>query len=94
MNEITIFALALLAVPVFARFARVSKDTMGIYHLVSLGGLFLILGEATRIAGSKVGIIATFLPVIDFATTILAYAGVLGGTLWLTVYYIKHPKEI
>lgn len=94
MNEITIFALALLAVPVFARFAKVSKDTMGIYHLVSLGGLFLILGEATRIAGAKVSIIATFSPVIDFATTILAYAGVLGGTLWLTVYYIKHPKEI
>ena len=94
MNEITVFALALLAVPVFARFAKVAKDAMGMYHLIGLGGLFLILGEATRITAAKIGIVATVSPVIDFTTTILSFAGVLVGTLWLSYYYTKHPKEI
>lgn len=94
MNAITIFALALLAVPVFARFARVTKEAMGRYHLIGLGGLFLILGEATRMTADKISPIATLLPVIDIVTVVLAYAGVLFGTLWLSVYYIKHPNEI
>lgn len=94
MNAITIFALALLAVPVFARFARVTKEAMGRYHLIGLGGLFLILGEATRMTADKISPIATLLPVIDIVAVVLAYAGVLFGTLWLSVYYIKHPNEI
>ncbi|ABJ76788.1 LIC10816 family protein [Leptospira borgpetersenii] len=94
MNAITIFTLALLAVPVFARFARVTKEAMGRYHLIGLGGLFLILGEATRMTADKISPIATLLPVIDIVTVVLAYAGVLFGTLWLSVYYIKHPNEI
>ncbi|PJZ69321.1 hypothetical protein CH373_13640 [Leptospira perolatii] len=94
MDTVTIFALALLAVPVFARFARVSKDAMARYHLIGLGGLFLILGEATRITATKVTPIGTVLPMIDIATAILAYAGVLFGVVWLSLYYVKHPNEI
>lgn len=94
MDTVTIFALALLAVPVFARFARVSKDAMNRYHLIGLGGLFLILGEATKITAVKVTPIAAVLPMIDIATAILAYAGVLFGVVWLSLYYVKHPNEI
>ncbi|TGN08508.1 LIC10816 family protein [Leptospira ilyithenensis] len=88
MNAITIFALALLAVPVFARFAKVSKEAIVHYHLIGLGGLFMLVGEATRITADKIAPIAFLLPAI------LAYAGVVFGTVWLALHYIKHPKEI
>lgn len=94
MNEITIFALALLSVPVFARFARVNKETLGIFHLIALGGIFLILGEATRITASKLSFIESLYSMIDILTAALAYLTVLAGTVWITLYYLKHPKEI
>jgi uncharacterized membrane protein YidH (DUF202 family) len=94
MNEISIFALTLLAVPVFARFARVGKESMGKFHLIALGGIFLLLGEATRISAAKISIIGSILPVIDFTSTLVAYAMVLVGTLGLSLYYIQHPREI
>ncbi|HMV45690.1 MAG TPA: hypothetical protein PK079_21030 [Leptospiraceae bacterium] len=94
MNEITIFAMALLAVPVFARFARVGKETMARFHLIALGGIFLLLGEATRLTAAKIAIIATILPIVDFTSALAAYSLVLLGTIWLSLYYIKHPSEI
>ena len=94
MNEITIFAMALLAVPVFARFARVGKETMGRFHLIALGGIFLLLGEATRLTAGKIAFVASILPIVDITTALIAYAVVLLGTLWLSLYYIKHPSEI
>jgi cytosine/uracil/thiamine/allantoin permease len=94
MNAITIFALALLAVPVFARFAKVSREAIVHYHLIGLGGLFLLLGEATRITADKIAVLGVVLPTIDVITAILGYAAVLFGTLWLAVHYIKHPTEI
>ena len=94
MNAITIFAMALLAVPVFARFARVGKETMARFHLIALGGIFLLLGEATRLTAAKIAIIATILPIVDFTSALAAYSLVLLGTIWLSLYYIKHPSEI
>ncbi|WP_411822486.1 LIC10816 family protein [Leptospira sp. 'Mane'] len=94
MNAITIFALALLAVPVFARFAKVSKEAIVHYHLIGLGGLFMLVGEATRITADKIAPIAFLLPAIDVVTAVLAYAGVVFGTVWLALHYIKHPREI
>ncbi|TGN18759.1 LIC10816 family protein [Leptospira idonii] len=94
MNAITIFALALLAVPVFARFAKVSREAIVHYHLIGLGGLFMLVGEATRITADKISFLAYLLPAIDVTTAVLAYAGVLFGTLWLALHYIKNPKEI
>jgi uncharacterized membrane protein YidH (DUF202 family) len=94
MNEITIFALALLAVPVFARFAKVGKEVMGTFHLIALGGVFLLFGEATRITASKIAIVASISPTIDTISALVSYLLVLAGTSLLTLYYIKHPKEI
>ena len=53
MNEITVFALALLAVPVFARFARVPAESRKIYHMIGLAGLLFLMGETTRIVSTK-----------------------------------------
>ena len=94
MNEIIFFALALLSVPVFARFADVSKDVIRIYHLVGIGGLFLMLTEITRLAAMKITFIVMLLPIVDYLATMLAFTLVLVGTVWLSIYYIKHPKEI
>ncbi len=94
MNEITIFAMSLLAVPVFARFARVGKESMGRFHLIALGGIFLLLGEATRLTAAKITLVASILPIVDYTSAMIAYAVVLFGTVWLSVYYIKHPNEI
>lgn len=94
MSEITIFALALLAVPVFARFARVSSPLVHIYHLIGVGGLFLLLGEATRLTAAKIGLLAAMLPVIDIVTAFIAYAIMLIATLWVAFYYVRHMKEV
>ena len=94
MNDIIFFALALLAVPVFARYADVTRDVIRIYHLVGMGGLFLMLTEVTRLAAMKIAFLAVMLPVVDYLATILAFMLVLTGTVWLSIYYIRHPKEI
>jgi len=94
MTEITVFALALLAVPVFARFAKVSSPVVHIYHLIGLSGMFMLLGEATRITAGKIGLVAAMLPVIDVATAILAFVLIPGATLWVAFYYIRHLKEV
>ncbi len=95
MNEITIFALALLAVPVFARFAKeTTVNGRRIYHLFGLGGLFLLLGEITRITSVKIGFIAAVMPVMDIGTSILAYLSVLVGTVWIAYYSMRHLKEV
>ena len=94
MNEIIFFALALLAVPVFARYADVSKDVIRIYHLVGISGLFLMLTEITRHAAMKIAILVTILPFVDYLATMLAFLLVLVGTVALSIYYIRHPKEI
>jgi len=94
MTEITVFALALLAVPVFARFGRVSSPVVHIYHLIGLGGLFMLLGEATRMTAGKIGFVAAMLPAIDWVTGIIAYALVLIATLWVAFYYVRHLKEV
>lgn len=86
--------MALLAVPVFARFAKVSKEAIVHYHLVGLGGLFMLVGEATRITADKIPMIAFLVPTLDVVTAILGYAGVVFGTVWLALHYIRHPKEI
>ena len=67
---------------------------MGRFHLIALGGIFLLLGEATRLTASKIAIVASILPIVDFTTALIAYAVVLFGTMWLSLYYIKHPSEI
>lgn len=95
MSEVTIFALALLAVPVFARFARESgKKTRGIYHMFGLGGLFLLLGEFTRILADRIMIVGKMLPVIDPVTGVLGYVSVLVGTLWIAYISIRHLREV
>ena len=94
MSEITIFALALMAVPVFARFAKVPTPARNIYHLISLGGLLLIVGEATRLAATKISLIGTVVPAMDFLTAALAFLSVLVGGAWVTVYYVAHLREV
>ncbi len=94
MNEITMFAMALLAVPVFARFARVKTELRRIYHLIGLGGLFLLVGEGTRILSMKVNFIGMTLPVMDPVTALLGYLSVLIGTLLVVAYFVRHWKEI
>lgn len=94
MNEITMFAMALLAVPVFARFARVKPEVRRIYHLIGLGGLFLLVGDGTRILATKVSFLGLVLPVMDPVTAILGYLSVLMGTLLVVAYFVHHWKEI
>jgi len=67
---------------------------MARFHLIALGGIFLLLGEATRLTAAKIAIIATILPIVDFTSALAAYSLVLLGTIWLSLYYIKHPSEI
>jgi len=95
MSEVTIFALALLAVPVFARFARESgKKNRSIYHLFGLGGLFLLLGEITRIVSDKILFMGKMLPIIDPVTAILGYLSVVVGTLWIAYESLRHMREV
>lgn len=94
MNEVTIFAMALLAVPVFARFARVKPELRRIYHLIGVGGLFLLVGEGTRITSTKVAFIGLTLPVMDPVMAVLGYLSVLMGTLLVVAYFLRHWKEI
>lgn len=94
MNEIIFFALALLAVPVFARYADVSRDVIRMYHLVGMGGLFLMLIEITKLAALKITFLVVALPIVEYLATMLTFTLVLVGTIWLSIYYIKHPKEI
>ncbi len=93
MSEITIFALALLAVPVFARFAKVPPPARKTYHLIGLGGLLLIVGEATRLTATKITILSAVVPVMDFLTAGLAFLSVIAGAAWVTVYYLLHMRE-
>ena len=94
MNDIIFFALALLSVPVFARYADVSRDVVRIYHLIGISGLFLMLSEITRVAAMKIALLVTILPFVDYFATMLAFIMVLTGTVWLSFYYIRHPGEI
>ena len=94
MNEIIFFALALLAVPVFARYADVSRDVVRIYHLIGIRGLFLMLTEITKLAAIKVVFLVMIVPFVEYLATMLAFTLVLVGTIWLSIYYIKHPREI
>ena len=94
MNDIIFFALALLAVPVFARYADVSRDVIKIYHLIGISGLFLMLSEITKITAMKTGLLLMILPAVDYLATMLAFVLVLTGTIWLSLYYIIHPREI
>ncbi len=94
MSEITIFGLALLAVPVFARFARVPGETRRIYHLIGLAGLMFLLAETTKIVAAQIGVVGAVEPIIGYVSALLAFAGVAVGTVWLTLYYVMHLKEI
>ncbi|MCB1318188.1 MAG: hypothetical protein H7A21_11390 [Spirochaetales bacterium] len=93
MSQITIFGLALLAVPVFARFARVPTGTRKIYHLIGLAGLLFLLGETTRIVAETIGLIGTIQPLIGYVVAMLAFVGVAVGTVWLSAYYVLHLKD-
>ena len=93
MNELTIFALTLLAVPVFARFARVPAGSRKIYHMIGLGGLLFLLGEATRIVAMKIAIFGMIEPILGYVTGVLAFASVAVGTVWVTIYYLRHFTE-
>lgn len=93
MTEITIFALALLAVPVLARFARVPSGSRKIYHMIGLGGLFLILGEAGKLTAQKIGVVSAVMPAMDILTALLAFVSVVVGTVWVTLHYLNHFKD-
>lgn len=90
MSEITIFGLALLLVPVFARFARVPAETRKIYHLIGLAGLMFLLAQTTSMVAGTIGFVGVIEPVVGYASAILAFLGVAAGTIWLTVYYMLH----
>ncbi len=93
MNEITVFALALLAVPVFARFARVPAESRKIYHMIGLAGLLFLMGETTRIVSTKISLVGAIEPAIGFITAILALLAVVAGTVGVTVYYLRHALD-
>ncbi|MBI3396489.1 MAG: hypothetical protein HY042_11680 [Spirochaetia bacterium] len=93
MNEVTIFALTLLAVPVFARFARVKPDLRRLYHMIGLGGLFLILSEGTRLIAGKIAVLGLALPVMDPVLAVFAYVSILMGTILVSLYFLRHWKE-
>ena len=93
MTEITMFALALLSVPVLARFGRVPAETRKIYHLIGLSGLFMLLGEATHWFVKKFAFMSAFAMPVDMLTAFIAYLSILAGTVWIAVYYMKHVTE-
>lgn len=94
MSEITIFGLALLAVPVFARFAGVPGETRKMYHLIGLSGLMFLLAETVRIAAGAVDALHLAAPWVAAITALLALAGVLIASVRLAIYYLAHPREV
>ena len=92
MTENVIFALALIAVPVLARWARLNRKGRMILRFISLAGLFVLLGEATRYTAARLLVLSNLVPIMDILTSILALISILIGVIWITIFFIGSMK--